>query len=160
MKMLVKAMIPAAFLLLSVGASPQAAKSDHWSPAQLMEQAQHLRQLAAQGDGLASETLIKYPHHLTMLAFRSRNGGAEVHEKVADFFYIIDGQATVVTGGEVIDPKTTAPDEIRGASVKGGTRQPLKAGDIVHIPAGMPHQMLLAEGQTVTYFVVKAEEKQ
>jgi mannose-6-phosphate isomerase-like protein (cupin superfamily) len=148
-----------AFLLLSMGASPQAVTSDHWSPAQLLERAQHLRQLAAQGDGSASETLARYPHHYTMLAFRNRSGGAEVHQNFADFFYIVDGQASVVTGGDVVDSKAAAPGEIRGSSVKGGTQQPVKTGDVVHIPAGMPHQMMVAEGQTVTYFVVKVDEK-
>ena len=158
-KMLSKAIIPAAFLLLTIGASAQTTKADHWSHAQLMARAQHLRQLAAKNGGTAFETLTKYPNHYTMLSFRDSDGGAEEHEKAADFFYIVDGQATVVTGGEVVDPKTTAPDEIRGASVKGGTRQEVKVGDVVHIPAGMPHQMLLAKGQSVTYFVVKVEEK-
>ena len=51
-------------------------KSDHWSPAELLERAKHLQQLAAE-KGSASETLEKYPHHYTMLAFRNRNGGGE-----------------------------------------------------------------------------------
>lgn len=155
-----RTLIPAAFLLLSLGASPQAMKIDHWSPAQLLERAQHLRQLAAQGDGSASETLEKYPHHYTMLAFRSRDGGGELHQNYADLFYIIDGHATVMTGGEVVDPKPSGPGEIRGSSVKGGALQELKAGDVVHIPAGTPHQMLVASGDTVTYFVVKVQEIQ
>jgi hypothetical protein len=29
---------------------------------------------------------------------------------------------------------------------------------VVHIPASMPHQMVLSEGDTVTYFVIKVEE--
>ena len=155
-----KTIIAAALLLLSLGANPQDMKSDHWTPAQLLERSKHLRELAAQGDGSASETLERYPHHYTMLAFRNRSGGGELHQNFADFFYILDGHATVLTGGEVVDAKTTGPGEIRGASVKGGSRQDLKAGDVVHIPAGMPHQMLVAEGETVTYFVVKIQENQ
>ena len=100
----------------------------------------------------------KYPHHYTMLAFRRRDGGGELHQNFADLFYILDGHVTLLTGGEVVDAKTTAPGEIRGASVKGGTGQELKAGDVVHIPAGMAHQMLVPAGSTVTYFVVKIEE--
>jgi len=152
--------IPIAFLLLSTGLSPQAMKTDHWSLTELLERSNHLRQLAAQGDGSASETLETYPHHYTMLAFRSRSGGGELHQNFADLFYILDGRATVLTGGEVVDPKTTGPGEIRGASVKGGTPQNVKAGDVVHIPAGTPHQMVLADGDTVTYFVVKVQENQ
>jgi len=132
--------------------------SDHWSRENLLERAQHLRRLASQGDGSASETLEKYPHHYTMLAFRSKNGGGELHENFADMFTILDGHATLLTGGEVVAPKTTAAGEIRGDSVKGGTSLELHAGDIVHIPAGTPHQMLVAAGESITYFVVKVEE--
>ncbi len=139
------------------GAFPQAMKFDHWSPAELLERAKHLRQLAAE-KGSASETLEKYPHHYTMLAFRNRSGAGELHQNFADLFYILDGHATVVTGGELVDPKTTAPGESAGTSVKGGSGKEVKAGDVVHIPAGMPHQMVLAAGDTVTYFVVKVEE--
>lgn len=150
----------AALVLLPFGAQSQSMKTDHWSTNELLERAKHLRAQAAQQDGSASETLEKYPHHYTMLAFRSTNGGGELHENYADMFYILDGHAAVLTGGEMVDAKTTGPGEVRGSSVKGGVKQELKAGDVVHIPAGMPHQMLVPEGQTVTYFVVKVQEKE
>ena len=158
MQKIIKGFIPAAALLFAMGANAQTMKSDHWSSAQLLERAKHLRELAAKGEGSASETLEKYPHHYTMLAFRTRNGGGEVHQNFADTFYIVDGHASVLTGGELVDTKTSAPGEIRGASVKGGSTQELQPGDVVHIPAGMPHQMLVADGESVTYFVVKIEE--
>ena len=154
-------LVAAGVTLLSIGlmkgAVAQEAKMDHWSRGELMERAKHLQELAAQ-TGSASETLVNYPHHYTMLAFRNRDGGGEVHQNFADVFFIVDGKAALVTGGEVIEPKSAGPGETRGASVKGGSRQELKAGDVVHIPAGMPHQMLLAQGDTVTYYVVKVEE--
>jgi mannose-6-phosphate isomerase-like protein (cupin superfamily) len=139
------------------GAFSQDMKSDHWSTAELLERAKHLKELAAE-KGNASEKLETYPHHFTMLAFRNRSGGAEVHQSYADVFYVLDGHATLITGGEVVDPKTTGPGETLGASVKGGSRQELRAGDVVHIPASMPHQMILDSGETVTYFVIKSEE--
>ena len=161
MRFLHKVVAAGAVLLLSLvwgkGASAQAMKSDHWSHAELMQRVKHLQALAAE-KGVASETLEKYPHHFTMLAFRNRSGGGEQHQNYADIFFIVDGSATLATGGEIVDPKTTGPGETLGTSVKGGSRQELKAGDVVHIPAGMPHQMVLANGTTVTYFVVKVEE--
>ncbi|HEX7729900.1 MAG TPA: cupin domain-containing protein [Terracidiphilus sp.] len=151
--------LPAAIaLLLATGVSAQ--MSDHFSNAQLMERARHLRELAAAGDGSASETLATYPRHHTMLAFRSKSGGGELHQHYADLFYILDGKATLLTGGKVDDQETTGPGEIRGSGVSGGHEQALKAGDVVHIPAGMPHQMVLAAGDTVTYFVVKMQESE
>jgi mannose-6-phosphate isomerase-like protein (cupin superfamily) len=163
MRTLTQIMIPAAFVLFSMGVLPQTMtsteKTNHnaavWSPAQLLERAQHLRQLAAKGDGSASETVDNFPHHYTMLAFRSRSGGGELHENFTDMFVILEGRGALITGGEVADAKTTAPSEVRGSAVKGGSRQEFKAGDVVHIPAGVPHQMLVPDGETVTYFVVK-----
>jgi mannose-6-phosphate isomerase-like protein (cupin superfamily) len=160
MQRILKSIFPAAFLLVSIGVNSQTMKSDHWTPTQLLERAKHLQQLAANGDGSASETLEKYPHHYTMLAFRSHDGGGELHKDYADLFYILEGHGTLRTGGEVVGAKTTAPGEIRGASVKGGSEQELRAGDVVHVPAGTPHQMLVASGDTVTYFVVKIQENQ
>ena len=108
MKELLRKMVPAAAVLLSfalvTGAFPQAMKSDHWSRAELLERANDLRQRASE-KGSASEKLETYPHHFTMLAFRNRSGGGEVHRDFADVFYIMDGRATLVTGGEVVDPK-------------------------------------------------------
>lgn len=150
----------AAILTASVGVLSQTMSSDHWSRDKLLERAQHLHEMAAQGDGSASETLEKYPRHYTMLAFRAKSGGGELHQHFADIFTILDGHATLIAGGEVVEPKTTAPGEIRGASVKGGSRQELHTGDEVHIPAGTPHQMLVAPGGTVTYFVVKVQESE
>ena len=156
-----KALSAAGMIVLSFGmtkgAFAQEMKSDHWSPAELLERAKHLKELAAE-KGSASEKLVTYPHHFTMLAFRNRTGGGEAHQNYADLLYIIDGRTTLVTGGEVVEPKSTGPGETLGTSVKGGSRQELKAGDVVHIPASMPHQMVLAEGDTVTYFVIKVEE--
>jgi len=142
----------------AMGAYGQTMKSDHWSTADLQERVKHLRELATNGDGSASETLEKYPHHYTMLAFRQHSGGGELHQNFADIFYILDGHASVLTGGSLVDEKAAGPGEIRGKAVEGGLRQELKAGDVVHIPAGTPHQMLVAEDESVTYFVVKVEE--
>ena len=151
-------LLASTFFIASLGASAQTMKSDHWTTAELLERAKHLQQLAAKGDGSASETIEKYPHHYTMLAFRQHSGGGELHQNFADVFFILDGRATVVTGGTLLDQNTASPGEIRAKSVDGGTRQDVKAGDIVHIPAGMPHQTLVKDGDTVTYFVVKVEQ--
>jgi len=130
----------------------------HWSKADLLDRAKHLQEEAAKGDGSASEIIEKYPHHYTMLAFRQKSGGGELHQNFADIFVILGGHATVVTGGKMVDEKSTGPGELRGKSVEGGSRQDVRAGDVVHIPAGTPHQTMVADGQTVTYFVIKAEE--
>ena len=155
---LIPVILAAATFILASGVQAQTMQSDHWSPSQLKDRAKHLRELAASGNGSASETLTTYPRHFTMLAFRSRSGAGELHERFADIFTIVDGHATLITGGHLTDPKTTHPGEMAGTGVEGGSAQELHEGDIVHIPAGMPHQMQVAPGESVTYFVVKVEE--
>jgi len=108
---------------------------------------------------VASETLATYGSHLTMLAHREGDGEVEVHDKMADVLVIMSGEASLIVGGTVVGGHTTAPGEIRGASITGGEKKALGAGDAVHIPAKVPHQMLVANGKKIEYFVVKVEEK-
>jgi mannose-6-phosphate isomerase-like protein (cupin superfamily) len=131
---------------------------DHWSTPVLIERAAVLRKMAKLGNGSASETLKEYPRHAAMLSFRARSGEAEVHEKFADVFYVLTGQATLVTGGTVTGARVVSPGETRGDGLEDGTRQELRPGDVAHVPAGTPHQMLLAGDKTVTSLVVKIQE--
>lgn len=131
---------------------------DHWAPHILLERAAYLRKMARAGNGSASETLREYPRHTAMLSFRSRSGEVEVHEKFADLFCVLAGAATLITGGAVAGARSIAPGETRGDSIEGGTRQELKAGDVVHVAAGTPHQMQLSGDNTVTCFVLKIQE--
>ncbi len=51
---------------------------------------------------------------------RDKPGQSELHEKDTDVFYILQGSATFVTGGKMVEPRTTAPGEIRGTAIEGG----------------------------------------
>lgn len=132
--------------------------ADHWTPAILLERAAYLRKLAKAGDGQASEPLKEYPQHAAMVSFRARNGEAELHENFADLFYVLDGRATLVTGGTVAGAETIGPGEIRGVAIEGGVRQDLRTGDVAHVPAGVPHQMLVPSEKTFTSLVLKIQQ--
>jgi mannose-6-phosphate isomerase-like protein (cupin superfamily) len=147
-------------LLIAAGAltaSGQSIKVDHFTEAQLTQMA-HAMDGKIQ-NGMASDDLSKYPNHFTMLILRNKNGGAEVHENFADFFVVVEGHATLVSGGTVKDPKTASPGEIRGTALENGTKEALNPGDLIHIPATLPHQLLLADGDRFVYFVLKIKEK-
>jgi mannose-6-phosphate isomerase-like protein (cupin superfamily) len=131
---------------------------DHMSRPVLLERAAYLRKLAAVGDGSASEVLKEYPQHAIHLLYRSRGGMAELHENFADLFFVLEGRAALVTGGSVAEPKSIAPGEIRGASVQGGTRQELRAGDVAHVPAGLPHQMVVSGDTSIICLVIKIQQ--
>jgi len=107
---------------------------------------------------VASETIATEGNRTFMVAHREGSGLAEWHEKQADVIFISAGQVTMVYGGTIVDSKTTAPGEMRGPSITGGTEAKLGPGDVLHIPAKVPHQMLLAPGAKVTYFVTKVIE--
>lgn len=111
--------------------------------------------LASKGTAFASEDLAQYGNHRTMIAYREATGSAELHEHDSDIFVVENGEATIVTGGKIVHPTTQKPGEIRGASINGGERHTLSTGDIIHIPAGTPHQLLIEKGKPFTYFVVK-----
>jgi mannose-6-phosphate isomerase-like protein (cupin superfamily) len=108
---------------------------------------------------VATQNLANYGNHLAMVAHREANGQAELHVHTVDVFVIESGEATLVVGGTIPGSKTTAPGEVRGPNVEGGTRHEVAAGDVVHIPANTPHQILVDAGKQVTYFVVKVETK-
>jgi mannose-6-phosphate isomerase-like protein (cupin superfamily) len=143
---------------LPVGAA-QTIQVDHLTQSQLLEKARELNAKAQGPEGAASTRLNEYPNHFTMISLRSKDGGAEIHEDFADFFFVVQGSATLVTGGTVEGGATVSPGEIRGKSVLNGTRTTLNQGDIVHIPATVPHQLLVPQGGSFVYFVIKVKEK-
>ena len=72
-------------------------------------------------------------------ASRDASPVAEIHANEADLFYVVEGNATQVLGGSVIDGKQTAPGQIRGPKTEGGQTYQLDTGDVMWVPAGMAH---------------------
>jgi uncharacterized RmlC-like cupin family protein len=143
-------------MMMAVAAVP--AGYEHWSARQFATHQEALHK--GMKDGLASETLGNWGNHLLLKTRReSSSGQAELHEKQADLIVVQSGHATIVIGGKVLKGKTTAPHEIRGTSIEGGERQSLAAGDVLHIPANIPHQVLLEPGQTLDYIVLKVDSQ-
>ncbi|HSZ62001.1 MAG TPA: hypothetical protein VK828_09390 [Terriglobales bacterium] len=138
-------------------AGAQTLTVDHLTQSQLIEKARDLDERAKGPDG-ASSKLNEYPNHFTMIALRHQDGRAEVHENYADVFFVVQGSAKLLTGGTVQDGNTVSPGEIRGKSVLNGVETTLNQGDIVHIPATVPHQ-ILPQGGSFLYFVIKVKEK-
>src|SRR6266702_5625722 len=85
---------------------------------------------------------------------REKPGQAEIHTKDADVIYVLQGSATFVTGGEAVDAKTSAPDELRGSSIRNGETREIAKGDVVIVPHGVPHQFLTVTDPFL-YYVVK-----
>lgn len=86
---------------------------------------------------------------------RDQPGMGEVHTKDADIIYVLDGTATFVTGGALVEPHNIAADEIRRKEISGGETRKLVKGDVIVVPAGTPHWFKEVSAPFL-YYVVKA----
>ena len=98
--------------------------------------------------------LLETPEYKIHASRRDKAGVAEVHRVDTDVIHVIDGRATLVTGGEVVEPKTVATDEVRGESIRGGVERRIEKGDVVVVPSNVPHWFKEVPGP-LTYYVVK-----
>lgn len=133
-------------------AGAQESGASNYSTKQLMDIATQMRDEGERSGTLSNNALEKHLDSVTTLAVRTKSGRAEFHAGSADEFFVVHGRATLVTGGAIVNPQGTG--EIRGDSIQGGAQVELKEGDVVHIPAKTPHQLLLENGMFV-YVLVK-----
>jgi mannose-6-phosphate isomerase-like protein (cupin superfamily) len=94
---------------------------------------------------------------LVVLANRRGAGEVEVHEKTNHIFIILEGEATFITGGTMIEPRQTAPGQTRAKSVNGGTTYHLTKGDVITVPAKTPHWFKDVQSQTIAYYAINLE---
>ena len=129
----------AAFVLGAAAADPAATYVDHAKVAEAF----------AKGGALASGDDFS-----ASVARRAAAGQVEVHEKETDIFYITEGEATFVTGGKMIGGKLSRPAQWLGTDIEGGVTHHLTKGDVITIPAGVPHWF--KEVKTpILYYMVK-----
>jgi mannose-6-phosphate isomerase-like protein (cupin superfamily) len=96
-------------------------------------------------------------HGLIVLAQRRGAGEVEVHEETNHVFIIVEGEATFVTGGTLIDVRDTAPGQRRAPSVQGGEVHHLTKGDVITIPAKTPHWFKEVPTKTIAYYAINTE---
>ncbi len=120
-------------------------------------------ELARAGDQLArgsttARTVESRSSHSLVEARRVHDGEPEVHDCWADVAIVQAGHATLLTGGRVAGSRVTGAGEHRGGTISGGSRRAVASADVVVIPAGVPHQYLVAAGDSVRYLTVKVRE--
>ena len=98
--------------------------------------------------------LVNAPDMIVLGSHREVPGGAEVHDKETDVIYVIDGGATFITGGAMVGGRVTRPGQWLGTSITGGEAHKLTKGDMIIVPAGMPHWFKDMSPQ-ISYYVVK-----
>ena len=99
-------------------------------------------------------TLVKASDLSVQGSHRTGPGHVELHVKETDVFYVTEGSATFITGGTMVGGKTTSPGQMAGTDIQGGESHHLVKGDVIVIPAGVPHWFKEVP-QSISYFVVK-----
>jgi hypothetical protein len=101
--------------------------------------------------------LIEVEDYKIHASRREGPGIAEIHTRDTDIAYVLQGSATLVTGGSVVDVKSIGPEELRGSAIKGGETRQLAPGDVVVIPNGVPHWFKEVKAPFL-YYVVKVRQ--
>lgn len=96
---------------------------------------------------------------LIVLAQHREAGPAEYHDKTNHVFIMVDGEATFIVGGTMVDPKRTAAGQMRAPSIQGGTTYHLTKGDVITIPAKTPHWFKEISTKTVSYYAVNIDSE-
>jgi len=108
---------------------------------------------------LVWETVGNYDGHSIYLVLRGRTGQAELHETESDVQIGVRGVAVSVIGGELVDGRALPRKQRRGTSIKGGQRRETSPGDLIHIPPGVAHQLIVDPAEPYMYLLFKLDEE-
>ena len=112
-------------------------------------------------DHSARETLADYGDHRFRMLYRDADGFPEQHDNIVDVVIVQSGEGTLLLGGKMMNPKAGGgAGEYVGTGIEGGERHALGPGDVVHIPAKIPHSFLVPGGKHITYVLVKFPAQQ
>jgi mannose-6-phosphate isomerase-like protein (cupin superfamily) len=101
------------------------------------------------------EDFIKNDNTQFHMNHKEGTAESEIHDHLAEFQIIRNGEGTMMLGGKVVNAKITGPGETRGTALEGATGQPLRAGDLLYIPAGMPHHTVVERTKSQDKLIVK-----
>jgi mannose-6-phosphate isomerase-like protein (cupin superfamily) len=89
------------------------------------------------------------------------------HSQITEVYHVISGDATLVTGGTMENPKEAAPDSqvvkvLAGPSTNGGailkgTSRKVGPGDVIVIPPNTPHWFSEINSDQVVYLVIRID---
>ncbi|MEO6807202.1 MAG: hypothetical protein ABI286_01575 [Edaphobacter sp.] len=164
-------MLRSIFLSIALAATPLIAQTAQ-TPTPTLHTAADLQQREAKlietakavSTGFAATSIDDYGNDRTFLVVRLHTGDAERHQFWADQIVVTRGDLILVYGGTMLQERhnggPTVSGETLGSGIEGGKEIPLHTGDIIHIPAGIPHWVKVAPGTTTAYLVFKEKDKE
>jgi mannose-6-phosphate isomerase-like protein (cupin superfamily) len=92
--------------------------------------------------------------------------GGVFHDKVTEVYHILEGSGTLVTGGDLVNPKRRDQTNdtvmqingpsVSGTAIRGGVSRRVSKGDIIVIPAGTAHWFPEIH-ESITYTVIRID---
>jgi mannose-6-phosphate isomerase-like protein (cupin superfamily) len=149
------ASIGLAGLLLGVSGTHLGFADDATPKIQFFSAAQLKAQVAHSVKGIAGNQFLNGPGSIVYILRRDKTGEAEVHMAFNDIYVVESGHAKITVGGRVTGNRETLPTEWLGGDISGGTDYSLAPGDVLFIPAGAPHKVLVSPKASITYVLVK-----
>jgi mannose-6-phosphate isomerase-like protein (cupin superfamily) len=144
----------AGFLLSVCGA--RLGVADETTPKiQFFSAAQLAAQVAHPAKGIAANQFLNGPGSHVFIIRRDKTGETEIHMAFNDIYVVESGHAKITVGGQVTGNRETLPTEWLGGDISGGKDYSLARGDVLFIPAGVPHQVLVSPKGSITYVTVK-----
>lgn len=92
-----------------------------------------------EGQALVSERILQLAPYNVSLEYRTAVAAAAVHEREAELFYVIDGSATMVTGGKLVNETRPNAENLSGTAIEGGSSRTVAKGDFIIVPENTPH---------------------
>ena len=104
-----------------------------------------------EGQPTVAEPILELGSYDGHLEYRAAVGNAAVHEHEAELFYVIDGSATLTTGGKLVNEKRTDAANLNGSAIEGGTPRAIAKGDWILVPENTPHWFSPINGVLVLF---------
>jgi mannose-6-phosphate isomerase-like protein (cupin superfamily) len=102
-----------------------------------------------EGQANVPERILQLTPYNVNLDYRASVGPATVHEREAELFYVLDGTATMVIGGKLVDEARTNPTTLKGTAIEGGVSHDIARGDVIIVPENTPHWFSTIHGTLV-----------
>lgn len=91
------------------------------------------------GQPLVSLLLAQAPGYTARVDYRASVGPANLHETENEIFQVLEGSATLIVGGSLVEPTAARNGNRNGARISGGQARAVGAGDVLFVAAGAPH---------------------
>ena len=101
------------------------------------------------GQAIVNQNILRLAPYQANLEYRASVGPASVHETEAEMFYVVDGTATMITGGKLVGETRTNAENLSGTAIEGGSSRSVGKGDFIMVPEKTAHWFSKIDGVLV-----------